>query len=118
MELKAQFIFEGKAVNLLTDEIKNYLITEFVERRDDFTKKVNSMYEKWNKEFDDTYPDKDGCSEEYLDFIWNKHSKPLMESNSKDIYLNQVKLVSDVNNGCDIYGYVEKLDLRIYLTLV
>ena len=51
-------------------------------------------------------------------FIYNKHRKPLQIANDINIGLNEVKLCSDFDDNGDIYGYVEKIGVCIYLALV
>lgn len=116
-QLKCKFVFKGGAADLLTKDVEDYLIKEFVDRREIFINMVNPMYEKWNQEFDSMHPDKDGYSVEYLNFIYEKHREPLKIANDRDIFLNEVKLTSDFNGGGEIYGYIEKLKVCLYLTL-
>ncbi len=56
----ANFTFKGLGASVLREQVKNYLIKEFVARRNVFVDLVNPMYEKWNKEFYELYP---GCKE-------------------------------------------------------
>ena len=117
-QLECRFIFKGYAAKMLSEEVKNYLIKEFVDRREVFINMVNPMYETWNAEFDRIHPNVDGYSNEYLNFIYEKHRKPLLVANNEDLYLNEVKLCSDYNGGGDIYGYIGKFGVCLYLTLV
>lgn len=117
-QLIAKIVFKGENAVRLSQDVKNYLMNEFVDRRQIFVDMVNPMYEKWNKEFDAIYPGKDGYSVEYMRFIYNKHRKPLQIANDINIGLNEVKLCSDFDDNGDIYGYVEKIGVCIYLALV
>ena len=44
----ANFTFKGLGASVLREQVKNYLIKEFVARRNVFVDLVNPMYEKWN----------------------------------------------------------------------
>lgn len=116
-QLKVKFVFKGTGADSLPKELENYIIKEFVDRREIFINMVNPMYEKWNEEFDALYPNKDGYSTEYLNYIYEKHREPLRIANENNIRLNVVELRSDVNDGGDIYGYIEKLGICVYLTI-
>lgn len=115
--MKANFTFKGLGALVLNEQVKNYLIEEFVTRREVFISMVNPMYEKWNKEFNELYPGIDGYDLEYSKFICEKHREPLEIANAKDIWLNEVELRSDITECGDIYGYVENLKLKIYVSL-
>lgn len=113
----ANFTFKGLGASVLNEQVKNYLIEEFVTRREVFINMVNPMYEKWNKEFNELYPGVDGYDSEYLKFICEKHRAPLEIANAKDIWLNEVELRSDITEHADIYGYVKNLEVAIYVSL-
>ena len=115
--MKANFTFKGLGASVLSEQVKNYLIEEFVTRREVFISMVNPMYEKWNKEFNELYPGVDGYDSEYLKFICEKHRTPMEIANAKDIGLNEVELRSDITEYGDIYGYVKNLEVAIYLSL-
>ena len=57
-QLIAKIVFKGENAVRLSQDVKNYLVNEFVDRRQIFVDMVNPMYEKWNKEFDAIYPKK------------------------------------------------------------
>lgn len=113
----ANFTFKGLGASVLREYVKNYLIKEFVARRNVFVDLVNPMYEKWNKEFDELYPGTDGYDSKYLKFICEKHREPLRIANAKDMWLNEVELRSDITECGDVYGYVKNLEVAIYLSL-
>ena len=113
----ANFTFKGLGASVLREQVKNYLIKEFVARRNVFVDLVNPMYEKWNKEFYELYPGKNGYDLEYSKFIYEKHREPLRIANAKDMWLNEVELRSDITEYGDVYGYVKNLEVAIYLSL-
>lgn len=113
----ANFTFKGLGASVLREQVKNYLIKEFVARRNVFVDLVNPMYEKWNKEFYELYPGKNGDDLEYSKFICEKHREPLRIANAKDMWLNEVELRSDITEYGDVYGYVKNLEVAIYLSL-
>lgn len=115
--MKVNFTFKGLGASVLTERIKNYLIEEFVTRREVFVNMVNPMYEKWNKEFNELYPGIDGYYLEYSKFIYEKHRTPLEIANAKDIWLNEVELRSDITECGEIYGYVKNLEVAIHVSL-
>lgn len=115
--MKANFTFKGLGASVLNEQVKYYLIKEFVARRNVFVNMVNPMYEKWNKEFNELYPGVDGYDSEYSKFICEKHKAPLEIANAKNMWLNEVELRSDSIECGDIYGYVKKLEVEIYLSL-
>ena len=116
--LKVNFIFEGKAANLLPEFVKNYLISEFANRREVFVDLANPMYEKWNEEFNRMYPNVDGYDPRYLDFICEKHRDILTIANKKRIGANMVELRSEVEDDGDIHAYVKRLGVSIYAVLM
>ncbi len=93
-----------------------FAIDEFVKRREVAIEQFNPNYELWNKEFDKLYPDLDGCSKEYSEFISNKQRAGLDMANRENIGMNLIKLV--VDDDCDVYG-VTKLfnntEIRYYI---
>ncbi len=113
----ANFTFKGLGALALKEPIKSYLIKEFVARRNVFVDLVNPMYEKWNKEFYELYPGKDGYDLEYSKFICEKHREPLRIANAKDMWLNEVELRPDITECGNVYGYVKNLEVAIYLSL-
>lgn len=113
----ANFTFKGLGASVLREQVKNYLIKEFVARRNVFVDLVNPMYEKWNKEFYELYPGKNGYDLEYSKFICEKHREPLRIANAKDMWLNEVELRSDITECGEIYGYVKNLEVAIYVSL-
>ncbi len=115
--MKVNFTFKGLGASVLREPIKSYLIKEFVARRNAFVDLVSPMYEKWNKEFNELYPETDGYDSEYLKFICEKHKAPLEIANAKDMMLNEVELRSDITECGDIYGYVKNLKVAIYVSL-
>ena len=94
----------------------NVLTQEFIKRRKIAVDILNPMYEKWNKEFNDLYPGKDGYSDEYSDFIRSKQKDAINIANAKSIGMNYVKLYLDERNV--IFGICGKWDTTIELLLV
>lgn len=118
MNYKANFKIEGDGAKYLPDFLKDYLIDEYVKRRNVFCNLVNDKYEEWNEEFDTLHPNVDGWSDEYKRFIYLKHQEPLANANAENIGLNWLGLKSDVMLDGDVTGYCERLRVRVYLYLV
>lgn len=118
--LSTKFIFKGdrRIIKKMPKNVKDYLIEEFVDRRSVFCDLVNPMYEEWNKEFDTIYPNTDGYSKEYINFIADKQKEALEIANNKSIGINEIILWQDIKeNPGDIYGYVKELDIYIFLRI-
>lgn len=94
----------------------NILAQEFIERHKIAVGILNPMYEKWNKEFNDLYPGKDGYSYEYLNFINSKQKDAIDIANAKSIRMNRVKLCLD--DMGDIFGVCGKWNTTIELCLI
>lgn len=99
MEYMAKIIFSN---NNLSGWKINLLEREFIKRREIAVDILNPMYEKWNKEFDELYPGKDGYSSDYSRFIKSKQKDAIDTANSKVIGMNLVKLC--LNDMGDIFG--------------
>ena len=78
MKYIAKILFSNKK---LSGWKINILEQEFIERREIAVDILNPMYEKWNKEFHELYPDKDGYSTEYskLKIYWYESSEVVPE---------------------------------------
>lgn len=110
----AGFLFSN---DTLSGWKKSILEREFVERREMAVDIVNPMFEIWNEEFDNLYPDKDGYSNEYSNFIREKQEYAINMANSKRLNCsNYVKLRLDEIG--DIFGVCDKWDTTIKLVLV
>lgn len=94
----------------------NLLEKEFIERREIAINILNPMYEKWNKEFDELYPGKNGYSSEYSCFINSKQKDAIDIANTKSIGRNLVKLyLSDIG---DIFGVCGTWNTTMELCLI
>ena len=113
MEYIAKIVFSNKK---LSGWKINVLEQEFIERREIAVDILNPMYEKWNKEFYDLYPGKDGYSDEYSNFIRSKQKDAIDIANTKSIRMNCVKLYLDKMG--DIFGVCGKWNTTIELCLI
>ena len=94
----------------------NLLEKEFIERREIAINILNPMYEKWNKEFAELYPGKNGYSSEYSRFINSKQKDAIDIANTKSIGRNLVKLyLSDIG---DIFGVCGRWNTTMELCLI
>ena len=94
----------------------NLLEREFIERREIAIDILNPMYEKWNKEFGELYPGKNGYSSEYSRFIRSKQKDAIDIANAKSIGMNRVTLYqSDIG---DIFGVCGKYNMTMELCLL
>lgn len=112
MEYIAHIVFNNKKLSAWQI---NVLEREFVRRREIAVDILNPMYEKWNGEFSSLYPDKDGYSDEYFNFIRSKQKDAIDMANWKSIGGNRVWLCLD--EECDIFGVCNKWDTTIELCL-
>lgn len=113
MKYIAKIIFSNS--NLLGWKI-NLLEKEFIERREIAINILNPMYEKWNKEFAELYPGKNGYSSEYSRFINSKQNDAIDIANTKSIGRNLVKLyLSDIG---DIFGVCGRWNTTMELCLI
>ena len=94
----------------------NILEREFIERREIAVDILNPMYEKWNKEFNELYPGKNGYSDEYSNFIRSKQKDAIDIANTKAIGMNRVRLCLDEN--CDIFGVCGEWNTAMELCLI
>ena len=113
MKYIAQIVFSNKK---LSGWKINVLEREFIERREIAVDILNPMYKKWNKEFDDLYPGKDGYSDEYSNFIRSKQKDAIDIANAKSIRMNRVKL--DLDEIGDIFGVCGKWNTTMKLCLI
>ena len=113
MKYIAQIVFSNKKLSGLKSKV---LAREFIERREIAIDILNPMYEKWNKEFFDLYPGKDGYSYEYSDFIRSKQKDAIDIANAKFIGMNRVKLCLDEMG--DIFGVCGKWNTTMELYLI
>lgn len=91
---------------------------EFMKRRSLAVDKLNDYYEKWNEEFDKLYPELDGTTQEYLEFISNKQQVILDTVNKRKIGMNLLKLKTDAKHQCDIYAVLRADESKeIYITI-
>ena len=109
----AKILFTNKT---LSDWERKLLTQEFVDRREIAVDIFNPMYEKWNKEFYELYPNKNGYSKEYSNFIRSKQKDGINIANSKTIGTNCVQLHLDEDG--DIFGVCDKWNTTIKLYLV
>lgn len=96
---------------------KKKLIDEFVARREFLVNLINPLYNSWNAEYIELYPDgqfADGMdfNQKYLDFIYNKQSEYLRLANSMTIGQNLVKLFP--NEFADFTGVSSKYKTYIF----
>ncbi len=113
MKYIAKILFSNKK---LSGWKINILEQEFIERREIAVDILNPMYEKWNKEFHELYPDKDGYSTEYSCFIRSKQKDAIDIANSKSIGMNRVKLC--LSGIGDIFGVCGKWNTTMELCLI
>ena len=108
----AKILFTNKT---LSDVKIGILKRASVERRETAVNILNPMYEKWNKEFNELYPNKNGCSNEYLNFIRSKQMDAINTANAKTVGKNHVQLrldeVGDIFGVCDEWNTTIKLYL-------
>ena len=109
----ARIIFSNKKLSGWKISV---LQQEFIERRDVAVDILNPMYEKWNKEFYELYPDSDGYSDEYSNFIRSKQKDAIDIANAKSIGMNLVRLYSDEIG--DMFGVCDKWNttMKLYLS--
>ena len=113
MTYTAKILFTNET---LSDWKMKVLTQEFVDRREIAIDIFNPMYEKWNKEFSELYPNKNGYSKEYSNFIRFKQKDGIDTANSKTIGTNRVWLCLD--EECDIIGVCDEWNTTIKLCLV
>ncbi len=117
MLLMPTYTFKGEKAKQISPKMKDCFITEYTERYAEFAATVNEHLAEWNEDFDFFYPDKNGWSEEYAKFI-AYHYKPVLERvNAGNHMFNMVELCVDINDDCNIYGYIDWLDCCIYMAL-
>lgn len=109
----AKILFTNKTLSGWKTEV---LTQEFVNRRKIAVDILNPMYEKWNKEFNELYPNKNGYSKEYSNFIRSKQKDGIDTANSKTIGTNRVQLRLDKDG--DIFGVCDEWNTTIKLCLV
>ena len=109
----AKILFTNKT---LSDVKIGILKREFVERREIAVNILNPMYEKWNKEFNELYPNKNGYSNEYLNFIRSKQMDAINTANAKTVGKNHVQLRLDEVG--DIFGVCDEWNTTIKLCLI
>lgn len=112
MSYIAKILFTNKTLSeWKMEELKQ----EFVERREIAVNIFNPMYERWNKEFNELYPNKNGDSKEYSNFIRSKQKDGIDIANAKTIGMNRVQLrldkVGDIFGVCDEWNTTIKLYL-------
>lgn len=112
MRYIAKIIFSNKK---LSGWKINVLEREFIKRRGVAVEILNPMYEKWNKEFDELYPGKNGYSDEYSNFIKSKQKGAIDIANIKSIGMNRVRLCLDEIG--DIFGVCSKWNTTMKLRL-
>lgn len=86
----------------LPDFVKDIIIKEFMQRREYAVEALNPHYEEWNKEFDTKYPDLDGTSKEYGEFITSKQDEVLKTVNKRPVGLNLTTI--DTEKGTETAG--------------
>lgn len=89
---------------MLNAESKDKLNSIFVYLREQLIEKLNPMYDRWNKEYDKLYPEKDNHNEEdfkyYTKWIINKQQPYVDEINNK--FGNVAKLFLNEEESGDI----------------
>lgn len=107
----------------LNYDFKDAIISLFVKTRGEVVDETNDLLKDWNSEFGRTYPDKDGLSTEYAQFIVKKTrpfvdkvnkaynlSKDVMWLDYEIIYEDEDETYPDfvfkVKLGNDIYGCI------------
>ena len=110
----------------------NVLEREFIERYKIAVNISSPMYEKWDKEFEELRLSKDGCGEDYLNFlrskqkdgcgddylnfIRSKEKDAIDIANAKAIGKNRVRLYLD--KYCSILGVCSEWNTTIELCLI
>lgn len=116
MDIKCKLYWHKNfTASALLDKV---LEDEFMKRRSLAVDKLNDYYEKWNEEFDKLYPELDGTTQEYLEFISNKQQVILDTVNKRKIGMNLLKLKTDAKHQCDIYAVLRGDESKeIYITI-
>lgn len=81
---KAKFNYDGDGYERFIPSImKLYIERLFIGMREPVVDQTNPKLEEWNNEFDKLYPDKDGFSIEYANFMISKFG-PYVETANKN----------------------------------
>lgn len=109
----AQIKFSNKNLSKLKKKI---LEREFIDRMIIAFDILDPMYDEWNNEFDKLYPEKDGYSDEYSNFIKSKQEDAVNIANAKSIRMNRTQLYQDEKGA--ILGICKKWDTTMNLLLI
>lgn len=107
MNKHKEIVFYGPHARELDMEDKIRLKDEFIKRFALFGYLLASEYSEWKKEFDALYPDKDIDSVEYRNFVAKKCRYLLVDVNSAEIGLNDVRMYFSYDSLGYAYGWAE-----------
>lgn len=108
-----KFVYHGNTEFIEQDKaFKSYAEGIFISMHNTFATMANPWYEKWNAEFDEIYPGKDGDSEEYRYFIKCKQL-PIVDIINKEYIPDGVR-----KDKCIHAGIGKENNLIIYIPII
>lgn len=81
----------------------------YIPARSLFVEALNPHYEEWNNEFDEKYPEKDGYSQEYCDFLTERQREVIQKVNNPvKAYLDFDVIGDPEDDFGDLYAKVNR----------